>query len=54
MSLMGKVIRAVNRLFNDRGEQILAEEKDPQLFKAAGEFKAAIDKFEGRVKNENT
>lgn len=54
MSLMGKVIRAVNKLFNDRGEQVLAEEKDPQLFAAAGEFKKAIDKFEERVKNENT
>lgn len=50
MSQMGKVIKEVNKLFNDRGEQVLAERRDPLLFEAAKKFKGAIDDFEAREK----
>jgi len=47
---MGKVIQEVNRLFNNRGEQVLAMRRDEKLFNAAKEFKGAIDDFEVRNK----
>ena len=50
MSQMGKVIKEVNKLFNDRGEQVLAMRRDEKLFGAAKEFKGAIDDFENREK----
>ena len=50
MSQMGKVIQEVNRLFNNRGEQVLAMRRDEKLFNAAKEFKGAIDDFEVRNK----
>lgn len=50
MSQMGCVIRAVNKLFRQRDEQALAHQKDPILFQAAKDFKAAIDNFEQRFK----
>lgn len=50
MSQMGKVIKEVNKLFNDRGEQVLAERRDPPLFEAVKKFKGAIDDFEVREK----
>lgn len=52
MSQMGKVIREVNKLFNCRGEQVLAMRRDMQLFEEAKKFKAAIDDFEVRAKRE--
>lgn len=50
MSQMGNVIREVNKLFNDRGEQVLAQRRDEKLFGAAKEFKSAVDDFEAREK----
>lgn len=50
MSQMGKVIKEVNKLFNERGEQVLAERRDPKLFEAAKVFKSAIVDFEIRDK----
>jgi len=50
MSQMGRVIKAVNSLFRQRDEQILAEKRDPTLFAAVVVFKAAIDDFERREK----
>ena len=50
MSQMGKVIKEVNKLFNDRGEQVLAMRRDEKLFGAPKEFKGAIDDFENREK----
>lgn len=48
MSQMGRVIRAVNQLFRQRDEQLLAYQKDTTLFYAARDFKTAIECFEKR------
>lgn len=50
MSQMGRVIRAVNKLFRQRDEQALAYQRDPILFQAVRIFKHAIDDFEQRAK----
>lgn len=48
MSQMGAVIKAVRRLFNDRGEMLSAHNRDEKLYLAARIFNKAIDDFECR------
>lgn len=50
MSHMGAVIKAVRRLFMNRGEMLAAQNRDPQLYQAARNFNKEIDAFEDREK----
>ena len=50
MSHMGAVIKAVRRLFLNRGEMLAAQNRDPQLYQAARNFNKEIDAFEDREK----
>lgn len=50
MSQMGKVIKAVRKLFNDRGEMQKALERDGTLYRVAQDFNEEIDNFEIRNK----
>lgn len=55
MSQMGRVIKALRKLFNDRGEMQKAFERDETLYRAAQDFNGAINEFEirdeERIKN---
>ena len=48
MSQMGKVIKAVRKLFSDRSEMHAALNKDEPLYRAAQKFNEDIDAFETR------
>lgn len=50
MSQMGRVIRAVRKLFNDRSEMLVAINRDENLYRAAQRFNEAIDDFECRYR----
>ena len=50
MSHMGAVIKAVRRLFMNKGEMLAAHNRDVDLYKAALRFNREIDSFEIREK----
>lgn len=50
MSHMGAVIKAVRRLFMNKGEMLAAHRRDKKLYWAALNFNKEIDAFEEREK----